>query len=337
MKRTVTLVFLLACSIACASPAQPFYVPDTISAEAKTELQKLTSPLDRAPYPAVSDLAGWKRLFEEREASYAPANEEVKRVFEPTIESAVMGGVPVLDIRPKGWKDTRRVAVYLHGGGYTFFSPASTLTVTVPVAHATGLRVISVDYTRAPLAQFRQTTSEVIEVLKALQGEGYALGRIAIYGDSAGGSLAAGAVLRMRDEGLGMPGALVLWSPWADITETGDTYRSLRDAETGYLYEKHLKTRADAYADPEDQKHPWVSPVYGDYTKGFPPTLIQGGTKEIFLSNFVRQYQAIDNAGQVAKLDLYEGMWHVFQDSWHMPETKLALGKMKRFLDQHLQ
>jgi monoterpene epsilon-lactone hydrolase len=47
---------------------------------------------------------------------------------------------------------------------------------------------------------------------------------------------------------------------------------------------------ADAYADPKDQKHPYVSPVYGDYTKGFPPTLIQGGTKEIFLSNFIRQY-----------------------------------------------
>ena len=50
----------------------------------------------------------------------------------------------------------------------------------------------------------------------------------------------------------------------------------------------------------------------GDYTQGFPPTLIQGGTKEIFLSNFVRHYQALDAAGQTVKLDLYDGMIHVF-------------------------
>jgi acetyl esterase/lipase len=74
-----------------------------------------------------------------------------------------------------------------------------------------------------------------------------------------------------------------------------------------------LKWSADAYAAPADQKNPYVSPVYGDYSKGFPPTLIQGGTREIFLSNFVRQYQAIERGGGTAILDLYEGMPHVFQ------------------------
>jgi acetyl esterase/lipase len=48
-------------------------------------------------------------------------------------------------------------------------------------------------------------------------------------------------------------------------------------------------------------------------TSGFPPTLIQGGTREIFLSNFVHQYQALVQAGVPATLDLYEGMVHVFQ------------------------
>ena len=333
MKRLGALVLVLAAG-PCA--AQQFYAPDTISEVAQAELREKKSPALRPPYPAASDLPAWKRIFEEREASLASENAEVVRAFEPSVKPTVLGGVSVLDIRPKGWKDNRKVAVYLHGGGYTFLSPASTLTASVPVAQETGLRVISVDYTRAPFAKFRQITGEAIEVLKALQGEGYGLPSIAVYGDSAGGGLAAGVVLRMRDEGLGMPGAVVLWSPWADITQSGDTYRTLKDAETGYLYDRHLKSRAEAYADPADQKHPWVSPVYGDYSKGFPPTLIQGGTKEIFLSNFVRQYQALDAAGQVVKLDLYEGMWHVFQDSWRLPEAKLALGKMKRFLEQHL-
>ncbi len=134
-----------------------------------------------------------------------------------------------------------------------------------------------------------------------------------------------------------MPAAVVLWSPWADITETGDTYVTLRDAEPAYRYAGGLKLAADAYADPMDQKNPYVSPVYGDYTQGFPPTLIQGGTKEIFLSNFVGLYQALDAAGQTVKLDLYEGMPHVFQSKLpDSPECKLALKKMKDFLAQHL-
>ena len=141
----------------------------------------------------------------------------------------------------------------------------------------------------------------------------------------------------MRDKGFGMPAAVVLCSPWADITDSGDIAVTLKHAEPMYLYERHLKPSADAYADPKDQKHPYVSPVYGDYSKGFPPTLIQGGTKEIFLSNFVRQYQALDAAGQTVKLDLYDGMPHVFQPRLaDAPEGKAALKKMKAFLDQHL-
>lgn len=93
-----------------------------------------------------------------------------------------------------------------------------------------------------------------------------------------------------------MPAAVALWSPWADVTETGDTYITLEAAEPNYLYEILLGPSANAYADPKDKKNPYVSPVYGDFKKGFPPTLIQGGTKEIPLSGFVRLCQALDTA-----------------------------------------
>jgi acetyl esterase/lipase len=227
--------------------------------------------------------------------------------------------------------------VYTHGGAYTLQSAESTLASSALVADRTGIRVISVDYTLAPHSKWKQTIAQVITVFNELKKQGYAMADIAIYGDSAGGGLAAGVVLKMRDEGMGMPVAVVLWSPWADITETGDTYETLKLAEPMYIYEKHLKHSADAYADPKDQKNPYVSPVYGDYTKGFPPTLIQGGTKEIFLSNFIRLYQALDSDGQKVKLDLYEGMSHVFQAFMpDTPESKRALGKVDAFLKQHL-
>jgi acetyl esterase/lipase len=77
--------------------------------------------------------------------------------------------------------------------------------------------------------------------------------------------------------------------------------------------------------------------VYGDFKQGFPPTLIQGGTKEIFLSNFVRLYQALDQAGQTVKLDIYEGMPHVFVPT--LPETvesQAAIAKVRDWVSEHL-
>jgi acetyl esterase/lipase len=287
--------------------------------------------------PARDDRAGWDSMFAEFEQLYRAQSDEIEEKYQPRIVRATLGAVPVLDIKPKGWRDNGKVLVYVHGGAYTFFSAASSLPSSVPMAQDTRLRVIAVDYTVAPAAMWQEVIGQVIAVIRALQGEGYSLRDISVYGDSAGGALAAGSVLAMRDQEIGMPAAVVLLSPWSDITETGDSYTTLRDADPAYFYQTHLRPAADAYADPEDQKHPYVSPVYGDYSKGFPPTLIQGGTKEIFLSNFVRHYQALDTAGQSVKLDLYEGMPHAFQaEAPELPESKLARKKIHAFLKRHL-
>jgi monoterpene epsilon-lactone hydrolase len=99
---------------------------------------------------------------------------------------------------------------------------------------------------------------------------GYRPQDIAIYGDSAGGALAAGAALKMRDRGLGMPAAVVMWSPWADITERGDTYATLAHADPTVVYARYNKHAAGAYADPSEKRNPYVSPVYADFSGAFP-------------------------------------------------------------------
>jgi acetyl esterase/lipase len=290
-------------------------------------------PAEIPTMPGPADIDGWKAISDLWERPYLDEYEQVIRQFEVSVATSVLGGVSALEITPKGWRETGKVLVYTHGGGYTMGCARSNMASSALVAARTGLRVISIDYTNAPRARWQEITGEVIMVLSALVLKGFAMKDIALFGDSAGGGLAAGAVLKMRDAGLDMPAALVLWSPWADITETGDTYVTLRDAESTYLYETVLGPSAAAYADPKDQKNPYVSPVYGDFTKGFPPTLIQGGIREIFLSNFVRLYQALDMAGQVVKLDIYEGMPHDFQVKLpQSPESITALNKMKAFL-----
>ena len=323
-----------------ADTSAPYaFVPDTVSPRAQQVLRQMKGP-QGPPMPAPNDIEGWKKIRnsivpEGLKEIFKETNEIALRKYPSTSEHRTLGGVPVVEIRPTGWKDDGKILVYTHGGGYVTGGPESSIGGWV--ADETGLRIISIGYTLAPESKWDHTTDQVIAVLEALQKEGYALKDMAIFGDSAGGGLAAGSVLKMRDKGLGMPSVVVLWSPWADITETGDTYVTLKKADPILDYPFGLKKAADAYADPTDQRNPYVSPVYGDYSKGFPPTLIQGGTKEIFLSDFVRQYRAIDSAGGTAVLDIYEGMPHVFQAFiFDSPESQQAMRKMKKFLATYL-
>lgn len=85
-----------------------------------------------------------------------------------------------------------------------------------------------------------------------------------------------------------MPAAVVALSPVADLTLSGDTYFTLRDAHPILPDAESMKEWSSAYAKPSEQRIPYASPVYGNFSKGFPPTLIEVGTKEVRLSDSVR-------------------------------------------------
>ncbi|WP_109618056.1 alpha/beta hydrolase fold domain-containing protein [Sediminitomix flava] len=345
IKRSVLTLFAMA-SVATISYAQESipsdvdirnYAASTVSESWENIFKNTPNPAAGPTAPAADNIEGWKQLNAIMSKVAFGREADVKEKYQITVEEQKIGGIRVLEITPKGWKEDGKRLIYTHGGGYTMFSADNTITSAALAANATGMRVISIDYTVAPNAQWKDITGEVVNVFKGLNAQGFTMENIGIFGDSAGGGLVGGSVLRLRDEGLGMPAVVVLWSPWADITETGDTYMTLKHAESNYVYKKVLGPSADAYADPKDQKHPYVSPVYGDFTKGFPPTLIQGGTREIFLSNFIRLYQAIDMAGQNVTLDIYEGMPHVFQiKSTESTETKVAVEKMAKYIQKYI-
>jgi epsilon-lactone hydrolase len=318
--------------------AKPYaYVPDTVSREAQELLRKATDPALRPPMPAPDDRQGWKEVQARREDERRERSAATIARYRPTLIDRKLGGTPVLEIRPRGWKDNGKLLVHIHGGSWVSYSPRSTIDSSAPVADRTGLRIISIDYTLAPRAKWKQVQDEIVAVIKALMKEGIALQNIALYGESAGGNLTAAVTLKLRDLGLGMPAAVVLWSPCTDFADTADTRITLRAAEPTYLYDRHLRPAMLAYADASDWRNPYVSPVRADFRKGFPPALIQAGTREIFLSDAVRLYQALDAAGIEVKLDVYEGMTHVFQRLLaEAPEGALALTKMKTFLERHL-
>ncbi len=317
---------------------QPYVnIPETVSPEARAFLRTLKNPALNPAFPDAADIDAWKKLQAWAEADGRAKSEPLLKRFPHSVVAGEFGGVPVLDIRPEGWKDNGKALVYTHGGAHVMYSAASSLGRAVVAAHTTGLRVISIDYTLAPHVKYDQMSDQVVAAIQAFLQQGQRLADTAIFGDSSGGGLAAAVILKMRDRGLGMPAAAVLASPWLDVTRSGDTETTLHDADPNQLYERQTVFAAAAFAALKDQKHPYASPVYADFSKGFVPTLIQGGLKETLLSGFVRFYQALDVAGVPVKLDLYEGMVHNFQDRMpDAPEAILARQKMRAFLAHHL-
>ena len=319
-----------------AAPATPT-VRTTISPEAQSVLQKLLEKSGGpVSVPAPSDIEGWKILHDNAEAGRTQQSRSVIDQTGVTLSPLAMGGVPVLEVIPKNRKDDRNILVYLHGGAFTMFTAQSTAGNAALMAAETGLRTFSIDYTNPPAAQWETVQNQILAVMKTLVAEGHTMDRIAIYGDSAGGNLVVRTVLNLRDAGMGMPAAVVLFSPWADLTDSGDTATTLKTADPILSYDPLLAASARAYAGHVDLKDPRVSPLYADFTKGFPPTLIQEGTRTIFLSTSVRLYRVLVDSGADATIDMYEGMWHVFQTA-PIPEAQTALRNAGRFVSARLK
>ena len=292
---------------------------------------------DTMQVPAPDDIAGWeKRNVLECKQQEAQIVELIER-YEPTLVETEIGDVPVLDIRPKNWVDNHKVIIHIHGGGFVGGTSRSALICSLPVTTESGLRIVSVDYIRAPRARYWEITEQIYSVLLELLKQGYSRKDIVLLGESAGGGLVAATALKFRDRGHGLLAAAVVWSPWVDLTCVGDSHLTIRDEEPFYKKEVFLANAALAYAPQAEHTHPYASPVYADYSQGFPPTLIQAGSREILLSDSIRFYQALDSAEQIVKLDLYDGMWHVFQafpiDS---PEAMQARVKTCEFIYDHL-
>lgn len=321
------------------STSQRFHLPSTISNEAKAVLNgwTLEGRNEGAHLPKGNDpIEVWAKKQMEFEAAAAVHMPKLLEIYQPTLDTIFMGGVRAIDIRPKNYQESDQVVIYIHGGAFAFYSADVTLAASVPLAHISGLRIISIDYTLAPQAKFNQISDEVITFYQALLKKCQA-GNIVMYGDSAGAAIAVSSILKMRDMEISLPGALVLWSGWFDIDDIGDTYFTSKNNDPNLVYDDFLENCAEAYAPKSEWKNPYVSPVYGNYSEEFPPTMIQVGTKELFLSNSIRMYRTLKENNKEVELDVYEGMWHLWQGYYHIPESKMAIENTKKFIFKHLK
>lgn len=284
---------------------------------------------------ANAPIKEWTEIQKNFEIAAAEHMPQLLNIYDPTIETIFLGGTRALTITPKKNIDSDKVIIYIHGGAFTFYSADVTLASCVPLANECGLKIISLDYTLAPLADYNQILNEVITAYNALLNN-YQAANIIIYGDSAGATITVSSLLKMRDQKSSMPSAVVLWSGWFDLNEIGESYYTLKNNDPNLIYSDYLENCAEAYAPKSTWKNPYVSPVYGDFSKDFPPTLIQVGSREIFLSNSIRMYRNLKENNKSVELDLYEGMWHVWQGYYEIPESKTAIKNTKNFIFKHL-
>ncbi|WP_340268649.1 alpha/beta hydrolase fold domain-containing protein [Sphingobium mellinum] len=335
------LGFAVYAAPATACPPNPdlrFRVPESVSRPAAEKLCAFYAAAQaRPPMPPLKTLADFDRMNAAIEAQAVPASQQFADAMHVRSVRETIGGVSILRLIPPNARPGRPPLVYIHGGGYIILSALSTQVLPSLLGKAMAREVISIDYTLAPRGNVNTISDQVIAVWRALIAAGNDPRAMGMFGDSAGGNMAAAFTLKMRDQGVPLPGALYLLSPGADLTMIGDTVATLGPYDP-ILRPQDFTTYLKAYAAETNVRHPYISPLFGDYTKAFPPTLIQAGTRELLLSEAVREYQAIRGGGHEAVLDLYEGMPHVFPAVIpNTPEADMAISTAAAFFEQHLR
>lgn len=232
-------------------------------------------------------------------------------------------------VRPHRGHDRRRAILYCHGGGYTSGNLGYSRILASKLANVTGWQVLSFEYRLAPEHPYPAAVEDAVKAWDYLMYQGYGARDVVVAGDSAGGNLALVLCHRLRAQGRMLPAALLLFSPWTDMTASGASMMERADLDP-MLTPEYIRSVRAAYAGGADLKSPLLSPLFGDFS-GFPPALIQVGSHEILFSDAQRLRDRMRAAGVRCHLEEWEGMWHVFQ-MFPMKKSAAAMEETARFL-----
>lgn len=221
------------------------------------------------------------------------------------------------------------VLLHCHGGGYSTGSSLYARTLTSKLAESTSMDVLCFDYRLAPENPYPAAVEDAMKAWNYLMLLGYGARDVILTGDSAGGNLVLALTLKLKQEGRLLPRGLVLMSPWTDLTSSGESFQTKAELDP-VLNSAYIDKMVRAYAKDQELKDPFISPLFGDF-EGFPPTYIQVGENEILLSDSLRLHQVFIEKNVPVKIDIYSGMWHVFQMS-PVKAARAAMDKNAEFI-----
>jgi epsilon-lactone hydrolase len=293
-----------------------------------TEQQEaLDAILRQSAFPVGSDVDEQRRLLREL-TSAQPLPGDV------TVTAAALGGVPTAEIAIDGI-EPRHVVLYFHGGVYVIGDAFLAADLASQVGRRTRAKVISVDYRLAPEYPYPAAVDDALAAYEDLLSNGTAPSDIAFAGESAGGGLAIATLVNAREHGLPLPAAAFVMSPYADLTLSGTTMETKREADP-LLSRELLQPRVTDYMSGQDAARGLVSPIFADLS-GLPPLIIQAGTHEVLLDDAVRLARQAAIADVKVTLDITPGVPHVFQ-AYHpiLDEAAAALDRAGQLLSAHL-
>lgn len=307
------------------SNMQTWPIPQTVSPEGRAMGAAMAGAPVPNPFPPVAQ----QRMF--ADSVQTSFGNQLKTRYDVRVEDAMIAGVPVRIVYPRGISSIARgpVLLNLHGGGFSLDS--GSLTETIPIAALTGLPVVAVLYRLAPEHPYPAALEDALDVYQALEKERPA-SRIGVFGTSAGAGLSAQLVARLTNLGRPMPAALGFLSGSADLAAVGDSegWMPLPDGATsvaGVIKDYIGKTPAD---------DPVLSPLHSDISR-FPPTLLLSSTRDFLLSGTSIFARALTEKGVDARLVVFDGLPHAFWSYMPIPETDQANALVARFLKSHIE
>ena len=260
---------------------------------------------------------------------------------EPTIKGiklirATIGEIPCEWVLAPGADPDLRL-LYLHGGGFVSGSGGFYLTLAAHLSAAAKCAVLLPDYRLAPEHPFPAGLEDCIRAhqwMIANGPSGAAPSRATfIAGDSAGGSLTLATLLALRDRRRSLPAGGIALSPTTDLTLASE---SLQTANDPIISARTMPVFRDLYLGKTDPRNPLASPVFGDY-RGIPPLLIQVGEHEMLRDDSVRVAKKARSDGIPVKLEVWPGMFHVFQSHEPLlPEGQEAIDHAADFMRSSL-
>jgi epsilon-lactone hydrolase len=289
--------------------------------------ENLDAILRQSAFPADSDVNEQRRQLRELlSAQPLPAG--------VTVTAAALGGVPTAEITVDGI-EPRHSVLYFHGGVYVMGDAFLAADLASQVGRRTRGKVISVDYRLAPEHPYPAAVDDALAAYEALLRGGTAPSDVVFAGESAGGGLAIATLVNARDHGLPLPAAAFVMSPYADLTLSGETMETKREADP-LLSPQALRARVTDYTAGHDAALGLISPVFADLS-GLPPLIIQCGTHEVLLDDAIRLARQAAIADVEVTLDITPGVPHVFQAYYPiLDEAAAALDRAGQLLSAHL-
>lgn len=254
---------------------------------------------------------------------YLPNNTDITR--------DTIGSIPIEILKPEV-AAANRVILYAHGGAFVNGSCKAARNFCASFAHECACKLFLPEYRLAPEYPFPAGLEDIfITYGGMLKKYGISPASIVIAGDEAGAALAVALIHYLKQKKLPQPAALVLISPWVDVSCSNEEIHTLQKSDK-FLLKEALQGAAGRYTAADNLQSPLVSPLYGAF-EDFPPVFIQCGGKGILSADAKALAQKIEAAGSTVQLDIWPDMWHFFQAmDAQAREAHLAVEKMGQWV-----